>query len=92
MIARPAAAGLLAAWIALAGCAAPYAAVRRRRALSPDQRVLVDRTFYLAVSAYTKGRYVEARRHVDEILRIEPGNPHARDMRRRLNAVRRQSL
>jgi hypothetical protein len=55
--------------------------------LSKIQKTFVDRTFYLAVSAYSRGSYAEADRRVAAILKVEPFNRDARALRRKIRAV-----
>jgi TolA-binding protein len=57
------------------------------RPVSPQKRAELDREFYKAVSAYMSGDYGIARERLDEILRADPNDRQAQNLRKRIQAA-----
>lgn len=84
---------LIAIACLLSACAepAPRRAAPARRTLTSAQRTANEREFFLAVTAYADGDFVEAKDRVDAILLVDPNNADARALRLRLMAVERSA-
>lgn len=85
---------LLAIAVLFSACAEPAprrAAAPAHRTLTAAQRTANEREFYLAVTAYADGDFVEAKDRVDAILAVDPNNADARALRLRLMAVERSA-
>ncbi|MBI3554391.1 MAG: hypothetical protein HY077_17985 [Elusimicrobia bacterium] len=59
------------------------------RTVSAEQRTEIDRDYFLAVSAYTRGDYAQSLGLVKRILALEPSNPDAVSLRRRIMAAQK---
>lgn len=61
------------------------------KALTPEQKTADDQAYFMAVSAYSRGDYDQARDYVRQILAVDPANPDALALRRRISAAEKAS-
>jgi hypothetical protein len=82
-------------WLCLAAAACSGAPARPRPAPAPkldaQARKQVSQEYYEAVDAYMKEDYALARALIGSILAVEPANPDALALRRRIQAVEKLS-
>src|SRR5262249_54971900 len=82
----------LALVLLLAACAAPppkKTAPPAPRVLTAEEKTRVEREFFWAVDAYSKGEYENAETYVAEILELDPNNKDALALRERMRAIRK---
>ncbi|MBI4422123.1 MAG: hypothetical protein HY554_00255 [Elusimicrobia bacterium] len=64
---------------------------RAREAARPElgaaARKQIEKTYYLAVDAYLKGRYQEASRHLDDIFKLDLSDENARKLKEKVEAA-----
>lgn len=58
-----------------------------RAPLTQEQLKQIEKTYYLAVDAYLKGRYADAKRHLDEIFKIDAADENARKLKEKVDAA-----
>lgn len=61
--------------------------MRARPPLSAESRKVIEKTYYLAVDAYLKGRTGDVQRHLDEIFKLDPDDENARKLKDKMDAT-----
>jgi Tfp pilus assembly protein PilF len=59
--------------------------------VTPEQKTADDQAYFMAVSAYSRGDYEQARQYVKQILAVDPANADALSLRRRISAAEKTS-
>lgn len=60
-----------------------------RPPLTQEQLKQIEKTYYLAVDAYLRGRYDEAKKQLDEIAKLDATDENARKLREKVDAALR---